>query len=499
MGYLRKSTSKQRLTRRQAALFGSVVLVGVGLAMPACSEIQPPPVSATIASGTVEDGYADLAAAVMPAVVNVRVERRGTAEGGPDSPMDDPEMRRFFERFFGQVPEGVRPRRMVGEGSGFIVSPDGLIVTNYHVAGEADEIVVTLSSGEELKATLRGADQKSDLALIEIKAGKPLPYVTWGDSGKVRPGDRVIAIGNPFGLGGTVTSGIVSATGREIGSGPYDDFLQIDAPINRGNSGGPAFNLRGEVIGVNTAIFSPSGGSVGIGFAISSNQARQVVDELMRHGTVERGFLGVGIQSIDADLARVLALDGTKGALVSEVEAGGPAEKAGIEPGDVILEFDGRTVEKAGQLSRYAAATPAGKTVEAVLWRDGTRKTVRIEVGRMPGKEEVASADRDRQADNRPKLGLSLARLTPDARARLGLRDEVDGVVVAQVEPDSPADRKGIRPGDVILGIDGKPVEEPRQVVDGLQRAQAEGDRVVLLLIMRNGEQIFEAVPLASS
>jgi S1-C subfamily serine protease len=249
----------------------------------------------------------------------------------------------------------------MGEGSGFVVSPDGLIVTNAHVAGGADKIEVTFKDGRKLTATLKGVDEKTDLALLKVDGGSaPLPYVVFGDSSKVRPGDKVIAVGNPFGLGGTVTAGIVSATGREIGSGPYDDYIQVDAPINRGNSGGPTFNLRGEVVGVNTAIFSPSGGSVGIGFAIAANLAKSVVDDLRDDGTVERGYLGVGIQGVDEDLARALKLDRPRGALVSRVETGSPAEKAGVRRGDVVLDFNGTPIDRVGQLSRAVAAVDAG-------------------------------------------------------------------------------------------------------------------------------------------
>ena len=364
-------------TRLRAVLLGGTIaaaLVGAG-ALPSVGPAlaqNPPPASAGLGNVRVEEGYADLAAAVMPAVVNVRVERSAAGEGQAQGPMDDPEMRRFFERFFGAPPEGPgrpgqgpgqgpNPRRMMGEGSGFVVSPDGLIVTNAHVAGGADKIEVTFKDGRKLTATLKGVDEKTDLALLKVDGGRaPLPYVVFGDSSKVRPGDKVIAVGNPFGLGGTVTAGIVSATGREIGSGPYDDYIQVDAPINRGNSGGPTFNLRGEVVGVNTAIFSPSGGSVGIGFAIAANLAKSVVDDLRDDGTVERGYLGVGIQGVDEDLARALKLDRPRGALVSRVETGSPAEKAGVRRGDVVLDFDGTPIDRVGQLIK------AGKTNNSV-------------------------------------------------------------------------------------------------------------------------------------
>jgi serine protease Do len=504
-------TAARRLPGWRAALLGSVAILGLGAAgleLPAWADTaNPPPANADI-KAPVDTGYADLAAAVMPAVVNVQVERtQQVAEGGgPDSPFNDPEMRKFFERFFGQVPERGQPqpqqpqqRRMVGEGSGFIIGSDGLIVTNYHVAGEADKINVTLKDGTVYKATLKGADKKTDLAVIKIDAKKPLPYVTFGDSGKVRPGDKVLAVGNPFGLGGTVTAGIVSAVGREIGEGPYDDFIQVDAPINRGNSGGPTFDLRGNVIGVNTAIFSPSGGSVGIGFAIASNQAKQIVDQLMQHGTVDRGFLGVSIQPIDPDLAKALKLEGTHGALVSKVEPDSPAAKAGVKARDVILQFDGKEVEKPSQLSRFVAATQAGKSSELVLWRDGKRETVQVDVGKMPTKEMASNEQGGDQNDNQPKLGLSLAPLTPDTRDQLNLDQKIEGVVVTQVQPDSPADQKGIQPGDIIVSVNQKSVRDPRQVQDAVRKARDAGDQTVLMLLMRDGQQIFEAVPLAAS
>jgi serine protease Do len=511
----------------RAALLGSAALLGVAgvtalelrpaLGQAAAPAAAPPAAVGTQVPVTPEDGYADLAAAVMPAVVNVQVERSASADDddGPGgqgrTPFDDPEMRRFFERFFGPMPEGARPgqgarpepRRMQGEGSGFIVSPDGLIVTNFHVAGEADKITVTMSDGKEYKAVRKGADQKTDLAVIKIEADHPLPYVRFGDSSKVRPGDKVIAVGNPFGLGGTVTAGIVSAVGRQIGSGPYDDFLQIDAPINRGNSGGPTFNMRGEVIGVNTAIFSPSGGSVGIGFAIASNQARQIVDDLRDDGKVERGWLGVAIQGVDEDIAKALKLGEPRGALVSRVEDGSPAQKAGIRRGDVVLEFDGKPIAKVGELSRVVAGVKAGRPAQVVVWRDGKRQTLEARVGEMPMVQEASarpSQQREDEGTSQPRLGLSLAPLTPETRERLGVDDQVEGgVVVTEVAPDSPADAKGLRQGDVIVSVNQEPVRDPRQLADAVKKASSGGENTVLLLIVRDGQQIFEAVSLAAS
>jgi serine protease Do len=469
----------------------------------------PPPASANLTTTYANSGYADLVQAVKPAVVNVRVERTATAEdgaGNPFGPNMDPELRRFFERFFGDPGQGPgpgavpqQPQRLRGEGSGFIISADGLVVTNAHVAGGADRITVLLDDGTELDAQLKGLDEKTDLALLQVQAGKPLPYVVFGDSSQVRVGDTVIAVGNPFGLGGTVTSGIVSATGREIGSGPYDDFLQVDAAINRGNSGGPTFNLKGEVVGVNTAIFSPSGGSVGIGFAIASNLAKQVIEDLKDDGQVERGWLGVQIQGVDEDLATSLDLDRPRGALVSDVQSDSPAAKAGIRRGDVILSFGGRPVERVGQLSRAVASVEPGKPAEIVLWRDGKEQRLTAEVGLMPTQERVASVESGSAGTEQPKLGLALAALTPEQRDRLRIDPDVQGVLVAQVQPGSPAETKGIEPGDVILSVDHQEVRQPSDVVAAVRKASAEGHKTVLLYVSREGNERYEAIPLATS
>lgn len=505
--FRRLDGSSRMLKLVRAKTLASAAIVAVlasGMALADTAQM-PPPANANLTTTYANSGYADLVAAVKPAVVNVRIDRVATVEemGGPQIPNMDPELRRFFERFFGEpvVPmPRQQPRQHIrGEGSGFIISPDGYIVTNAHVAGGADKIIVSLDDGTELPAKLKGIDEKTDLALLKVDAGRNLPYVTFGDSSKVRVGDTVIAVGNPFGLGGTVTAGIVSATGREIGSGPYDDFLQIDAPINRGNSGGPTFNLKGEVVGVNTAIFSPSGGSIGIGFAIASNLAKQVIDDLKDDGKVERGWLGVQIQSVDEDLAASLGLDKPKGALVSDVQSGSPAEKAGIKRGDVVLSFNGRPIDKVTQLSRAVAEVPAGKTAQIVVWRDGKERTLEATIAQMPTQEQVASGEQENRNSDQPKLGLALAPLTPEERQRLGIDADVKGVLVAQVMPGGPAEAKGIQPGDIILSVDHKEVRRPQDVLAAVRKAHEEGKKAVLLLISRDGTERFEAIPFATS
>ena len=469
---------------------------------PALATAPPPPARAAFGTGLRGEGYADLVAAVMPTVVNVRAERRLTPEQ-ERSPLQDPELRRFFERFFGQqLPDGMPPpqsHRVVGEGSGFIISSEGYIVTAYHVAGGADRISVTLNDGTVHKAALVGEDQPTDLVLIKTEPGSALPYASWGDSDRVRVGDQVIAVGNPFGLSGTVTAGIVSATAREIGEGPYQDFLQIDAPINRGNSGGPTFNLRREVIGVNTAIVSPSGGSIGIGFAIASNQARQIVDQLRREGLIQRGYLGLDVQSLDKDLAIALGLGRPEGALVTSVRKSGPAARAGIRQGDVIVAFGEQRIERPRQLSRYVAASPVERAMRVTIWRNAREQILEVKVGRMPTARAAAGRPEPAPDPNRAALGLSLTPLTPDLRQQLGLAADVEGVVVAEVSPDSAAAAKDIEPGDLILAIGQMPVRELRDALDALRQAGAGGGRSVLLLMARGDQQFFTALPLPTS
>ncbi len=449
-----------------------------------------------------ERSYAALVEAVVPAVVFVEVEReRPVAMTLPEMP---PEFRRFWRRFFGPdapfpFERGPRePRREEGVGSGFIVSEAGHVVTNAHVVRGASRIRVTLQDGTTLDAELVGMDEKTDLAVLKLDGEGPFPYVEFGDSDKVKVGDKVIAIGNPFGLGGTVTAGIVSATKRELGVGPYDDFLQIDAPINRGNSGGPTFNLDGEVIGVNTLIFAPAGGNVGIGFAIASNLAKEVVAALIEEGRVERGWLGVLIQTVDEDTAAALGLEEARGALVSSVQPDSPAEEAGIRPGDVVVAFNDTAVEDPRDLARLVAQAGPGQRAEVTVVRDGRRRTIPVRLGEMPEEEQQAALPPEEMTT--PRLGLTVAPLGREARERLGLPEEVrGGVVITGVEPESPAAEKGLREGDVIVSADGQEVDDIGDLRRAVRKAREAGKPAVLLRIFRDGRPLFVAVRLQAT
>ena len=413
---------------------------------------------------------------VTPAVVNIRVEKSLKAEM-PAGPQE------FMRRFFGDRapwPEKWRDwQPATGVGSGFIISADGHIVTNHHVVAGAKEIAVTFHNKQKLPARLVGADPKTDLALLKVEADEALPYVAFGDSRQVRVGDWVVAVGNPFGLGHSATAGIVSARGRQIGAGPYDDFLQISAPINRGNSGGPTFNLQGEVIGVNTAIFSPNGGSVGIGFAVPAELAGDIVTELKASGAVERGRLGVRIQHVGDDLAAGLGLEKPEGALVASVDPSGPAADAGIEPGDVILEVDGKRVGEMRRLPRMIGAMDPGRTVALKLWRDGAETAAEVMLDAMPT-AGAAAAETARLA------GLYLGK--------------ADGeVVVADVAPGSPAARKGLRKGDVLVSVDRRTVETPEDVDRIVAELKSSGREAAVMLVKRDRETRFVALPLGAA
>jgi serine protease Do len=410
-----------------------------------------------------------------------------------------------MERFFGerggqpfqmpQMPQMPGGEAMMAAGTGFIFDQDGYIATNNHVVENAGEVTVTMYDGRDVPATVVGTDQDTDLAVLKIETDEPLPFVEFADSDTVRVGDPVIAIGNPFGLGDTVTAGIVSAEHRVIGAGRFDDFMQIDAPINRGNSGGPTFDLAGKVIGINTAIHSPTGGNVGIGFAIPSNLAKQIAMDLREHGQVVRGWLGVYIQGIDKDLAKSFDLGDEKGALVTQVAPDSPAAAAGLEQGDVILSYNGEPIKELRDLTSKVADTAPGTDSEMKVWRHGEEMTVDVEIGTTPGSEQVMAAA-EQPADNTPKLGVALAALTPEARQSMQLSDDVQGALVTEVQPDGPAAQKGLQRGDVIVEVDHQKVTEPKMVTDAVRDAAQRGDETVLLLIKHEGQDRFVAVRL---
>jgi serine protease Do len=447
------------------------------------------------------DSFADLADRSLPAVVNVATTQTITA----DSQMQDLDemFRDFLDKRQGAKP---KPRKATSLGSGFIIDPAGYIVTNNHVIENADEIMVVMHDDTELKAKLIGRDAKTDLALLKVDAGHPLPFVKWGDSNAMRIGDWVLAIGNPFGLGGSVTAGIVSARQRDINAGPYDDFIQTDASINRGNSGGPMFNMDGDVVGINSAIFSPSGGSVGIGFAIPANLAKPVIDQIREFGHPRRGWLGVRIQSISPDLAEGLKLPSDKGALVAGLTKDGPADKAGIKQGDVVMKFDGKEVTQMRGLPRMVAETPFGKKVDVIIWRKGQEMTVSVMLGELDEKAEDQAEsdspddqDQDQPAEQGSKLkalGVELSSITAKQRQDFDLAKDVSGVIVVDVDPDGPAAEKDLRPGDVIVEVDQKAVDTPKEVAARVKAAQDSGYRVVTLLVNRKGDSQWIAVKI---
>lgn len=471
-----------------AALAAGVI--GVWQLAPMVSGAITPPVDQHISTLIgAPASFADVIEAVQPAVVNISVTGPATAQTrghipmqpgtpGPDNFEDF--LRRFFERQSFNA-QGASPS-FQGMGSGFIIDADGYVVTNNHVIEHASEIQVTLGDGTRLDAELIGADPKTDLALLKVDSDTPLPYARFGDSNATRVGDWVVAIGNPFGLGGSASTGIVSARGRDIQSGPFDDFLQIDAPINRGNSGGPLFDLSGRIIGINTAIFSPNGGNVGIGFAIPSELASSVIDQLRTSGRVERGWLGVSIQQINEELAKGLGFDGDTGALVASVVPKSPAAKAGLKPGDVIVGIDGADVSQLKELTRRVADVKPNEVVVLTIWRNGERKTLDVSVGESP--TDVAEARRG-EPESKPRLGLTLGELTPESRRQFRVDDDVEGALVTSVTPGGPAAARGLRPGDVIVMVGQLPVRNLEETANAIQTATSDGRDSVVIRVVR--------------
>ena len=439
------------------------------------------------------DSFADLAEQLLPGVVNIST----TQTVSDEQATGEQDLDQFFKDFLDrQRKNNPQQHRMTALGSGFVIDPSGYIVTNNHVISGAEEITVRFHDDTELKAKLVGTDDKTDLALLKVESPKPLASLNWGDSDALRIGDWVLAIGNPFGLGGTVTAGIVSARNRVLDQGNYDDFIQTDASINRGNSGGPLFNMNGEVIGVNTLIYSNNnGGSVGIGFAIPSAMAKNVIAQIREYGKPRRGWLGVRIQTVNDELAEGLHLQQTKGALVANVTPGGPAEKAGIKQGDVILKFDGKEVDAMRTLPRMVGETPINKKVDVVIVRQGSQMTLQVVLGELPEEAEQASVPSTTPQTPPPAkegkiadLGLTLSELSDSLRQKFSLAAEAKGVVVTKVEDNSAAAEKGLHEGDVIVEVDQQAVVTPGDVETHVNEAKGRGYRVVTLLIYRGGD-----------
>ena len=461
------------------------------------------------------DGIADIANNVMDAVVNISTSQKvEVREDMPQLPPGSP-FEEFFEEFFknrrGQGPgpgdnprERSTPRRVSSLGSGFVIDPSGLVVTNNHVISDADEVNVILNDGTRLKAEVIGRDTKIDLALLRVKSDKPLKAVQFGDSDKLRIGEWVIAIGNPFSLGGTVTAGIVSARNRDINSGPYDNYIQTDAAINRGNSGGPLFNLDGEVVGVNTAIISPSGGSIGIGFAVPSKTAMPVIDQLRQFGETRRGWLGVRIQHMTDELAETMNVKPPRGALVAGVDDKGPAKPAGIRTGDVIVRFDNKDIKEMRDLPRVVADTPVGKDVEVVILRQGKEERKTVKLGRLEdGEKQAALASKrnggapEEKSVVQQTLGLNLANLTSDLRRRYKIKDSVNGVVITGVDANSAAAEKRLNAGDVIVEVAQEAVGSAADVQKRIDQLKKDGRKSALLLVANaEGDLRFVALTL---
>ncbi|MBA3909317.1 MAG: serine protease [Rhodobacter sp.] len=477
-------TPSIRTALRSSTLLALVL--GLGLSLAPASEAE--------AFGAPES-FADLAQQISPSVVNITTSAMiaGPADGRPMVPEGSP-FEDFFEDFNNRGGQG--PQRSEALGSGFVISEDGYIVTNNHVIEGADEILIEFFGGKKLPAKVVGTDPKTDLALLKVEAGEPLAFVTFGNSDLIRVGDWVMAMGNPLGQGFSVSAGIVSARGREL-QGSYDDYLQTDAAINRGNSGGPLFNMDGQVVGVNTAILSPNGGSIGIGFSMASNVVSKVVDQLKQFGETRRGWLGVRIQDVTPDVAEAMGLAEAAGALVTDVPEG-PAREAGLVAGDVIIRFDGQEVGDAGGLTRRVADAPIGEAVPVIVMREGRTETLQVTLGRreeaeatMPASAPALEAPREMET-----LGLTLAPLDDDMRSRLGLDASVEGLMITAVDPASEAYTKGLREGDLIAEAGQQRVVRLQDLEDMITQAKAAGRKSILLLIRRAGDPRFVALSI---
>ncbi|MFV2092230.1 MAG: Do family serine endopeptidase [Hyphomicrobiales bacterium] len=507
----KSSQQKPYRTARTAALKGTALalLVAAGLAGATLLTTNSTPVIAAQNTSATQvlttTTFSELAARVSPAVVSVRVTRgvkenvKDEETSGSDRPYEeffkrffnDPESAKRFGRRFGKKPSRPHSRGGSAQGSGFVISPKGFVVTNEHVVADAEKITVVMNDGKEYLAKVVGSDARSDLAVLKTQPDNTFSAVKFSEA-ETRVGDWVMAVGNPFGLGGSVSTGIVSARGRQIGSGPYDDFLQIDAAVNRGNSGGPAFNLAGDVIGINTAIFSPNGGSVGVGFAIPASLARNVVAEILDKGKVTRGWLGVAIQTVTPDIAASLGLDEPSGALVSEVTQNGPADDSGIQPGDTILQVNGNKIDSPRDLARKVADITPGATTRVLVMRDGKEKTIKVEIGTLPSREKLAKRmQRDEWQPTYSNLGLGVAparEVDGDVDAR--------GLVITRVKPGSEADTKGLRTGDRIMAVGGTDVNSPAALERLLSAASKNGQKAVLVQVRNRAGNRFIALQL---
>jgi serine protease Do len=519
MGSSPKRGSEARETRRRgggafrmgAFRMGAVARVAVaGLLALLCGLLEP-----ALARGP--DSLADEAAAVSDAVVNISAtqaieDKHAAADDTPSvqegTPFDD-----LFEEFFkkrqqqggGEMPRQ-RERRSNSLGSGFVIDPAGIVITNNHVIADANEVTVIFTDGQKLRAEVVGKDAKVDVAVLRVKPEKPLKAVKFGDSDKMRVGDWVMAVGNPFGLGGTVTAGIVSARDRNIDSGPYDNFIQTDAAINKGNSGGPLFDMNGDVIGINTAILSPSGGSIGIGFATPSDTVKPIIDQLQKYGETRRGWLGVRIQNVDDSVAESLELGPVRGALVSGTDAKGPASAGGLEVGDVIVKFDGKDIKESRDLPKMVAQAPVGKEVEIVVVRKGKTITKTVKLGLLEdGEKRVPVAPKKAEAAPPPSepatqtsLGITFMGLTTASRQKYTIADSVaSGVVITGIEPSSPAADKRLQPGEVLVEINQEPVKQPSDAAQKIEALKTDGKKSALLLVANGqGEVRFVALPI---
>ncbi len=496
-----KTVLPQRPLRRLAvSCFAILTIVATAIPLPVHARSAP-------------ESFADLAEEVTGAVVNisasttVEARNRTLPQLPPGTPFEN-----LFEEFFNrrgqQGPGGggggenspSRPRSSNSLGSGFVIDPSGIVVTNNHVIGDANDISVIFPDGSRLKAEIIGKDSKVDLAVLKVKSDKPLKAVRFGDSETIRPGDWVMAIGNPFGLGGSVTAGIVSARGRNIESGPYDNYIQTDASINKGNSGGPLFNMNGEVIGINTAILSPTGGSVGIGFAVPASTAVPIIDQLREFGETRRGWLGVRIQNVDDPTAEALNLGSARGALIAGIDDKGPARPAGLEVGDVIVRFDGKEVKDSRDLPRIVASTPVGKAVDVTIVRKGQEMVKQVTLGRLEDTEKQASLQQpstEPQTATRQALGLNMSGMTEELRKRFSLKDDLKGVVITRVDPNSAASDKRIQAGEVIVEVNQEPVANPADVTKKIDDLKTQGRKSALLLVANpQGEVRFVALSI---